>query len=292
MRDSMRLIIRFGFLFAALILGACGSEESGGAEPATDVPASGQDSSPASDEGAAPPPARASQRLDSEGAENAAAPVAPPDNPDQPPMRASEMKKPDPTPAPSAGTLLNPSSLTAKAPDDFKVRVETTKDNFVIEVLRFWSPRGADRFYNLVTSGYFTDVAFFRVLDGFVAQFGIHGDPNVNRVWNSATIQDDEVKQRNQRGTIVFAKTGMPNSRSVQFFLNFQDNFSLDSQGFSPFGRVTEGMEVVDSLYSGYGEGGPQGRGPSQGQLQQEGNAYLRRDFPKLDYIKRAVVEE
>ena len=288
----MKLIIRSGFLFVTLILGACGSEESGGAKPTPDEPASRQDSSPAADEGAAPPPARASQKLDPDSAATAAAPPAALDKPDQPPMRASEMKKPDPTPAPSAGNLLDPSSLTAKAPDEFKVRVETTKGDFVIEAVRFWSPHGTDRFYNLVTSGYFTDVAFFRVLDGFVAQFGIHGDPDVNRAWNSANIQDDEVKQRNQRGTIVFAKTGMPNSRSTQFFLNFQDNFGLDSQGFSPFGRVAEGMEVVDSLYSGYGEGGPQGRGPSQDKLQQEGNAYLKRDFPKLDYIKRAVIEE
>ena len=200
------------------------------------------------------------------------------------------MKKPDSSPAKSAANLLDPSSLTARAPDEFKVRFTTTRGDFVLEVLRFWSPRGADRFYNLVRSGYFTDIAFFRVLDGFVAQFGIHGDPRVNRAWNSATIQDDPVKQRNQRGTIVFAKTGMPNSRSVQFFINFQDNFGLDSQGFSPFGRIVEGMDVVDSLYSGYGEGAPRGRGPSQGQIQQEGNAYLKRDFPELDYIKSAEI--
>ena len=183
-------------------------------------------------------------------------------------------------------------SLTAKAPDEFKVRVKTTRGDFVIEVLRFWSPRGADRFYNLVRSGYFTNVAFFRVLEGFVAQFGIHGDPKVSRVWNSATIQDDPVKQRNQRGTIVFAKSGLPNSRSVQFFINFKDNFGLDGQGFSPFGRIEQGMDVVDSLYAGYGEGAPSGRGPSQQQIQQQGNAYLKKDFPKLDYIKRASVEE
>ena len=279
----MKLIIRSGLLFVTLILIACGSEESGGADPATAEPPSRRDRSLTTDEGAAPPPARVSQKLESAGAEEAA---PAPDKPDQPPMRASEMKKPDPTPAPSAGNLLNPSSLTAKAPDQFKVRFETTKGDFVIEVLRFWSPRGADRFYNLVTSGYFTDTAFFRVLDGFVAQFGIHGDPRVSQGWNSATIQDDEVKQRNQRGTIVFAKTGMPNSRSVQFFINFQDNFGLDSQGFSPFGRVVEGMKVVDSLHSGYGES------PSQGRIQQEGNVYLKRDFPNLDYIKRVAIEQ
>ena len=286
MRDIMKCIIRSGFLFVALILGACGSEESGGAEPATDEPASEQYSSPATDEITTPPPARASQKLGSHGAENAAAPT--PDKPDPPPPRASEMKmkRPEPTPAPSAGNVLDPSSLTAKAPDEFKVRLETTKGDVVIEVLRFWSPRGADRFYNLVTSGYFTDIAFFRIVPGFVAQFGIHGDPKVNQAWNSATIQDDEVKQRNQRATIVFAKTGRPNSRSVQFFINFQDNFGLDGQGFSPFGRVGEGMEVVDSLYSGYGER------PSQSRIQQQGNAYLKSDFPNLDYIKRAVVEE
>ncbi len=276
----MKLIIRSGFLFVTLILVACGSEESGG--------------SPATDKGTAPPPARASQKLESDGAEKASSPPEATSKPDRPPMRASEMKmkKPDRTPAPRANNLLDPSSLTARAPDEFKVKIETTNGYIVIDVVRFWSPHGADRFYNLVTSGYLTDVAFFRVLDGFVAQFGIHGDPKVSRVWSSATIQDDEVKQRNQRGTIVFAKSGSPNSRSVQFFLNFQDNFGLDGQGFSPFGRVSAGMEVVDSLYAGYGEGAPQGRGPSQGRLQQEGNAYLKKDFPKLDYIKRAVVEK
>ena len=283
----MKLIIRSGFLSVALILGACGSEESGGTEPATDEPASRQDTSPAADDGAAaPPPARASQKLDSDSAETVPVPPAAPDKPAQPPMRASQMKKTEPTPAPSVGNLLDHSSLTAKAPDEFKVRLETTTGDVVIEVVRSWSPRGADRFYNLVTSGYFTDVRFFRIVPGFIAQFGIHGDPKVSRVWSSANILDDEVKQRNQRGTIVFAKTGRPNSRSVQFFLNFQDNFGLDAQGFSPFGRVVEGMDVVDSLYSGYGER------PSQGRIQQEGNTYLEADFPKLDHIKRAVLEE
>ena len=196
----MKRIIRSGFVLVTLILMACGSEESGG------------------DEGAAPPPVRASQKLESEGTREAA---PAPDKPDRSPMRASEMKKPDPTPAPSAGNLLNPSSLTARAPDQFKVRFETTKGDFVLEVLRFWSPRGADRFYNLVTSGYFTDTAFFRVLNGFVAQFGIHGDPRVSQAWSSATIQDDEVKQRNQRGTIVFAKTGHTQQQVGSVFHQF-----------------------------------------------------------------------
>ena len=278
-REFMKLIIRSGFLFVTLILMACGSEESGGADPATAEPSFRRDRSPITDEGAAPPP---SQKLRSEGAKEAA---PAPDKPDRPPMGASEMKKPDPAPAPSAGNLLNPSSLTARAPDQFKVKFETTKGDVVLEVLRFWSPRGADRFYNLVTSGYFKDTAFFRVVNGFVAQFGIHGDPGVSQAWRSATIQDDEVKEQNQRGTIVFATSG-PNSRTVQFFINFKDNFGLDRQGFSPFGRVVEGMEVVDSLHSSYGES------PSQGRIQQEGNVYLKRDFPNLDYIKRAVVEE
>jgi peptidyl-prolyl cis-trans isomerase A (cyclophilin A) len=287
----MKLIIRSGLFFVALILVACGSEESEVADPGAAEPASRTDEPPATDMDAAPPPARASQKLDSDGAVETTPPPAAADKPDRPPMRASEMKKPDPTP-PRAGNMSDPTSLTAKAPDEFKVRVKTTRGDFVIEVLRFWSPRGADRFYNLVRSGYFTNVAFFRVLEGFVAQFGIHGDPKVSRVWNSATIQDDPVKQRNQRGTIVFAKSGLPNSRSVQFFINFKDNFGLDGQGFSPFGRIEQGMDVVDSLYAGYGEGAPSGRGPSQQQIQQQGNAYLKKDFPKLDYIKRASVEE
>ncbi len=282
----MKCIILSILLSVPLILAACGSDQ---AEPGD----AALEESPDKDRPAnvATPPAKASGPVKTRGDEDAGDTAPATDKPRQPPVRASQMKDEKKTPS-TAGNLLDPSSLTARAPDEFKVKFKTTNGDFVIEVLRFWSPRGADRFYNLAKSGYFKDVAFFRVLDGFVAQFGLHGDPKVNRAWRGATIQDDEVKQRNQRGTIVFAKSGQPNTRSVQFFINFKDNFRLDEMGFSPFGRVVEGMDVVDSLHSGYGEGAPQGRGPSQGQITQEGNAYLKRDFPNLDYIRRAEVEE
>jgi peptidyl-prolyl cis-trans isomerase A (cyclophilin A) len=145
------------------------------------------------------------------------------------------------------------------------------------------APHGVDRFHELVNAGYFTDVAFFRVLPGFVAQFGMHGDPSVNKRWDDRPIPDDPVVQSNKRGTIVFATAG-PNTRGNQFFINFGDNSRLDGQGFSPFGRVVEGMGVVDSIYAGYGES------PDQSRVGAEGNAYLKREFPRLDYIKSARV--
>ncbi len=176
-----------------------------------------------------------------------------------------------------------PTTAATQAPDSFRVAFETTRGNFVVDVIRGWSPRGVDRFHELVNSGYFTDVAFFRVLPGFVAQFGMHGDPAVNRRWDDRPIQDDPVAQSNKRGTIVFATAG-PNTRGNQFFINFADNAGLDRQGFSPFGRVVEGMAVVDSIYAGYGET------PDQSRVAAEGNAYLKRDFPRLDYIKAVRV--
>jgi peptidyl-prolyl cis-trans isomerase A (cyclophilin A) len=176
-----------------------------------------------------------------------------------------------------------PSSAAAPAPDSFRVAFETTRGNFVVDVIRSWSPQGVDRFHELVSAGYFTDVAFFRVLPGFVAQFGMHGDPSVNKRWDDRPIADDPVVQSNKRGTIVFATAG-PNTRGNQFFINFADNTGLDRQGFSPFGRVVEGMGVVDSIYAGYGEE------PDQSRVGAEGNAYLKRDFPRLDYIKSARV--
>ena len=189
-----------------------------------------------------------------------------------------------------ASALLNPSEATAQSPDVFKIQFETTKGPFVVQVTREWAPRGADRLYNLVSIGYFRDVAFFRVIDRFMVQFGIHGDPAVNRKWRMASFRDDEVKQSNERGMLTFATSGR-DSRTTQMFINFNDNGGLDGQGFSPVGRVIQGMSVVDSLYNGYGEGAPSGRGPDQGRIQSEGNAYLKSDFPKLDYIKSASIE-
>ncbi|MDQ4080833.1 MAG: peptidylprolyl isomerase [Gemmatimonadota bacterium] len=172
-------------------------------------------------------------------------------------------------------------AATTPAPDSFRVAFETTRGNFAIDVYRAWSPRGADRFHDLVNTGYFTDIAFFRVIPGFVAQFGMHGDPGVNRQWENKSIPDDPVAQSNARGTIVFATSG-PNTRSNQFFINYADNTRLDGMGFSPFGRVVEGMSVVDSIYAGYGET------PDQTRIAAQGNAYLQQRYPRLDYIKSA----
>ena len=183
----------------------------------------------------------------------------------------------------------DPSKLTATAPDTFKVQFDTTKGKFTVEVTRSLSPNGADRFYNLVRSGYFTDIAFFRVIPGFMCQFGIHGDPAVSAKWRDANIADDPVKGSNTRGTITFATAG-PGTRTTQLFINFGDNVGLDGQGFSPFGKVIEGMDVVDKINSEYGEGAPGGNGPNQGRVQMEGNAYLKKDFPNLDYIKSATI--
>ena len=186
----------------------------------------------------------------------------------------------------------DPAKLTEKAPDSFKAKFETTKGSFTIQCARSLSPNGVDRFYNLVKSGYFTDVAFFRVIAGFMGQFGIHGDPKVSAKWRDANIQDDPVKGSNIRTAICFAKSGAPNSRSTQFFINLVDNANLDKMGFSPFGKVIEGMDVVDMLNSEYGEGAPGGKGPEQGRVQAEGNTYLKKDFPNLDYIKSAKIVE
>jgi len=185
--------------------------------------------------------------------------------------------------------LRNPAGLTEQAPATFNANFDTSKGVFVITAHRDWAPNGADRFYNLVKNGFYDDVRFFRVIDGFMAQFGIHGNPAVAAAWRSANIKDDPVKQTNKRGFVVFATAG-PNTRTTQLFINFGDNAALDKQGFAPFGEVTKGMDVVDKIYNGYGEGAPRGKGPDQGRLQSEGNAYLVKEFPKLDYVKTATI--
>jgi peptidyl-prolyl cis-trans isomerase A (cyclophilin A) len=198
--------------------------------------------------------------------------------------------KPAPTPSPQPdAALLNPSALQEQAPATYKVKFTTTKGDFVVEVTRAWSPHGADRFYNLVKHHFYDGAAFFRVISGFMAQFGISAWPEVSRVWQSATIPDDHVTQSNTRGTLTFATAG-PNTRTTQVFINYGDNSNLNGMGFSPFGKVIEGMKVVDKLYSGYGEGAPSGHGPSQGRIQSEGKAYLEKNFPKLDTITTAVI--
>ena len=186
---------------------------------------------------------------------------------------------------------LSPQKATETAPETYEVLFETTQGNIVIEVQRSWAPLGADRFYNLVKMGYFTDIAFFRAIQGFMTQFGVHGDPNVAKLWRNARIQDDPVTQSNMRGYITFATSGK-NSRTTQLFINTNNNNNLDAMGFSPFGKVLDtkggGMKVMDAMFMGYGEGAPRGRGPNQMYIQQQGNAYLKEKFPKLDYIKTA----
>jgi peptidyl-prolyl cis-trans isomerase A (cyclophilin A) len=190
-----------------------------------------------------------------------------------------------------AGNLSDPASLNEQAPPVYKVKFDTSKGPFVVEVHRDWAPNGADRFYNLVKNGFYNDTRFFRVIDGFMVQFGLNGDPKVSSVWRDADIKDDPVKQSNVRGNITFATAG-PNTRTTQVFINYGDNTGLDGQGFSPFGKVVSGMDVVDSLYNGYGEGAPSGHGPNQGIVQSLGNAYLNKAFPKLDYINKATIEK
>ena len=189
----------------------------------------------------------------------------------------------------SAGDLSNPASLNEKAPATYKVKFDTSKGSFVVEVHRDWAPNGADRFYNLVKNGFYNDARFFRVISGFMVQFGINGNPQISKVWRDANIKDDPVKASNKRGMITFATAG-PDTRTTQVFVNFGNNAGLDDQGFAPFGQVVSGMEVVDALYAEYGEGAPQGAGPDQGLVQSQGNAYLKKDFPKLDYIKTATI--
>ena len=185
--------------------------------------------------------------------------------------------------------LANPAALNEQAPATYKAKFETSKGVFVIQVTRAWAPQGADRFYNLVKNGFFDDVRFFRVISGFMVQFGISGNPALSAKWRDANIRDDRVTQSNKRGMITFATAG-PNTRTTQVFINFADNSMLDGQGFAPFGKVVTGMNVVDALYAGYGEGAPRGAGPDQGRLQMEGNAYLAKDFPRMDYVKKATI--
>jgi len=191
----------------------------------------------------------------------------------------------------TAGRLLNPAALNAKAPEEFKVKLDTSKGPVIIAVHREWAPLGADRFYNLVRAGFFTNARFFRALPGFMVQFGMSGTPAVQKVWGAPAqnLKDDPVKQSNKRGYIPFANAG-PNSRSTQLFINLVDNTFLDpeSMHFAPFGQVVEGMEIVDMLYTGYGRNNV----PDQQRITAEGNAYLLKEYPMLDYIKTATVEK
>ncbi len=191
--------------------------------------------------------------------------------------------------APRAGPLHRPAEQNRTAPDSFDVRFRTSAGDFRVRVERALAPLGADRVYNLVEIGYYDGVRFVRVLDGYVAQFGMHGDPEINARWAAAPILDDPVAASNVRGAVSFAAAG-PDTRTTQLFINFQDNVRLDSMGFAPVGRVVEGMEVVDSLHSGYGDYAPRGAGPIAQNVRARGNAYLDEDFPELDRILSATV--
>jgi peptidyl-prolyl cis-trans isomerase A (cyclophilin A) len=185
----------------------------------------------------------------------------------------------------SKAKLRNPASLNETAPATYKVNFDTSAGTFVVEVHRDWAPKGADRFYNLVKNGYYDDTRFFRVVPNFMVQFGINGNPALQSSWQNAVMGDDPVKESNKRGYITFATRG-PGSRTTQVFINFKDNSGLDRQGFAPFGQVVQGMDVVDKINAQYREQ------PSQAMIQSQGNAYLNKDFPKLDYIKKATIAQ
>ena len=188
-------------------------------------------------------------------------------------------------PATTHRSLLDPSSLHQKAPDSFKAKFTTTKGDFIVEVTRAWAPIGADRFYNLVKNGFYSNCELFRVVPGFVVQFGISGDPKISAPWSHANIPDDPVTQSNTQGTITYATAG-PNTRTTQVFVNLGDNSRLDQQGFAPFGKVGEGMDVIEKFDSEYDDQ-PTG---AQGQIEAQGNSFLRASYPNLDVIKTAVI--
>lgn len=181
--------------------------------------------------------------------------------------------------------LLDPgaAAVNKPAPAEFKVKLETSKGDLVLKVVREWAPKGADRFYNLLKNGYYDDTRFYRVVLKFVAQWGYHGDPKISQKWREARIDDDPVKRKNVRGTVAFAK-GEPNSRTTQVFINLKDNDALDKQGFAPFAEVAEGMEVADKLHSGWGNT------PQQKKILEQGNAYLDKEYKELDRIKTAKI--
>src|SRR5262245_16949250 len=180
--------------------------------------------------------------------------------------------------------LQTPASLTEQAPAEYKVNFDTSAGAFVVQVHRDWAPLAADRFYNLVKNGFYDDVRFFRVVPNFMVQFGMHGNPAVTRAWSGVPMKDEPTKQSNKKGYITFARTSAPNSRGTQVFINYKDNAFLDNQGFAPFGEVIQGMDIAEKITAQYGEK------PNQGEITSSGNAYLTKEFPKLDYIKTATI--
>jgi peptidyl-prolyl cis-trans isomerase A (cyclophilin A) len=261
---------------SSLLLSAC--------SPPTPAPAKNEGAPAAEKAKEIPPPPKEPEMKPAEKKEEKPAATS-----QTPPAAPKDEKTAATAPVARHPALSNPAQASEKAPDAYKVKLTTTKGDVVIEVHRDWAPNGADRFYNLVKIGYFTDIALFRVIDGFMAQFGIHGDPGVNTIWRDARIPDDPVKESNKRGYLTFATAG-PNTRTTQLFINFADNSNLDRMGFAPFGKVATGMDVIDSIFKGYGEGAPRGRGPRQDLVQSQGNAYLRQSFPNLDYVKSAEI--
>jgi peptidyl-prolyl cis-trans isomerase A (cyclophilin A) len=187
-----------------------------------------------------------------------------------------------------AGCAHHAPAMPPPAPAAFQAEFETTEGTFVVQVHRELAPRGADRFYQLVNDHFYDDVAFFRAIKGFMVQFGISGSPGVSRKWRDANLPDDPPIASNHRGAVTFAMAG-PNTRTTQLFINLVDNQRLDTMGFAPFGEVIAGMDVVDRLYTGYGEGAPMGSGPDQGQIEAKGSGYLK-NFPELDYTKRVRI--
>lgn len=201
-----------------------------------------------------------------------------------PPAEAPKEEPAEAAPVTGKKALMNPSALTEQAPDTYMVKFDTTKGDVLVQVTREWAPRGADRFYNLVKNGFYDEARFFRVVPNFMVQFGLNADAAVNKLWWDEHIKDDPVTRTNRKGAIVFATSG-PNKRTTQIFINLKANAFLDGQGFSPFGSVIEGMDLVDGLNARYGER------PDQSMILSQGNAYLSTQFPELDYIKKATIE-
>jgi peptidyl-prolyl cis-trans isomerase A (cyclophilin A) len=214
-------------------------------------------------------------------------PIPLPLEPVAPPPAAVSSAPPLPVPPAThhAPEELDPSLAIARAPDVFFADFTTTKGDFVVEVHRSWAPNGADRFYNLVKIGFYDDERFFRAVPDFMVQFGIPGDPRLTAKWKHASFPDDPVVESNLRGFVSFARTGQPNSSATEIFICYENHAALDASGFAPFGKIARGMDVVDDLYKGYGDGPPRGKGPDQEHIESEGNPYLDREFPKLDRI-------
>ena len=269
-REIVRNSKRFWGVFVVAALGmlffaACSSEKNAVNNQPAAAPAAQENQAPAAQE---------TNKADAAKADAAKADAAP----------AEAETKPAERNEADFARLLNPADFKETAPDNFVVLVKTTKGDLKIELHRDWSPNGVDRFYNLVKGGFFSDIAFFRMVRGFVVQFGIHGSPLVSEAWRDANISDDPVKETNARGTLVFATAG-PNTRTTQLFINLNDNRNLDRMGFSPIGKVVEGMDIIDSLNYEYAER------PNQGAIQRDGNTYLKAQFPNLDYIESMTVE-